>query len=175
MLRRADRLTSTGTLAAGIAHEINNPLSAAWTAADAALMLKDKPNSAGLIDEALHAVVDSVKRCDQIIQNLLRFSRNQPSDKSPHDFNEVVRRVCQITRSYTKQNNARLTLKLGDGLHRPTINAVEIEQVFVNLLYNAIEAGGGAADITISTAAVGDTISLVVQDQGRGLSAADRL
>ncbi len=87
----------------------------------------------------------------------------------------VTERPAQHHRTQTVGKNAPLTLKLGDGLHRPTINAVEIEQVFVNLLYNAIEAGGGAADITISTAAVGDTISLVVQDQGRGLSAADRL
>ena len=174
VLRRADRLASTGTLAAGIAHEINNPISAAWTAAESALRLKDKPNADDLFEESLRAVVDSVKRCDQIIQSVLRFARNHSSDKSPHDINEVVRRGCEMARVYAERNNARLTLKLAGDLPQPTINAIEIEQILVNLLHNAIEAGEGTTEITVSTAVVGDTVSFSVQDQGRGLSEAEQ-
>ncbi|MDC0935485.1 PAS domain-containing protein [Pirellulales bacterium] len=170
MLRRSDRLASTGTLAAGIAHEINNPISAAWTAAETILRIQGKPNSNVLIEEALHAIISSVQRCDKIIQNVLRFSRSQPSDMSPHNINEVVQRGGDMARDYAKQNNVGLVYQLTDDLPQPTINAVEIQQVVVNLLHNAIEANQDLAEITVSTAAVGDAVSFSVKDGGRGIS-----
>ncbi len=168
-LRRADRLASIGTLAAGIAHEINNPLSAAWTAADTALKLKNN-SSSDLFEEALDAVVDSVKRCNRIIQNVLRFSRNQASSKSPHDVNQIILRACEMSRSYARKNGVNLVLELGENLPHPTINAIEFEQVLVNLVGNAIEASERSTDVTVSSVAAGKTIYFTVNDKGKGMS-----
>lgn len=167
-LRRADRLASAGTLAVGIAHEINNPLSAAWTAAEMALQLKDDANSE-LFAEALHTVVDSVKRCNQIVQNVLRFSRNGTSTRSPHDINEIIQHVCDMSRCYAEQNGVRIVVELAEGLSEPMINAIEIEQVLVNLISNAIEASDGSEAIIVSSLAAGDTVCFTVKDNGRGI------
>ncbi len=170
MLRRADRLASTGTLAAGIAHEINNPMSAAWTSAEMALKLRDKPETADLFEDSMHTVINSVQRCDQIIKSVLRLVRCESSAKTPGDINDIARRAAEISQSYAKEQDATIELQLGENLPSAVMNPIEIEQVVVNLIQNAIQASRGPARVTILTEKTPQAIRITVKDRGRGIA-----
>ena len=168
-LRRAERLASLGTLAAGIAHEINNPMSAAWTAASTAQELKDHPEARGMFAECLDAVVSSVQRCQVIIENVLRFARKESSEKKPCDLNDIVRQAITTTNHFVKQHECEIELNLAEDLPPLTVNVAEIEQVVVNMIRNAIQAGQ-ATRISLSTVKGVHFARIIVADNGQGIS-----
>jgi len=167
-VRRAERLASLGTLAAGIAHEINNPISAAWTAAETAKTLKNRPNTEPMMDECLDAISDTVKRCQVIVDNVLRFARQESSEKKPHDVNQIVEQAIETTAYYTRGHGIQLSFDRQDDLPLARINAPEIEQVLVNLIRNAAQAGQ-AKQIHLSTSLQDGQIAMRVKDNGRGI------
>lgn len=167
-LRRAQRLATLGTLTAGIAHEINNPMSAAWVAAETARMAKDQPDKKNMIDESLDAIAHSVKRCQAIIQSMLRFARRDASVKSSIDLNQVVQGALQITQHFISYHRAMLHAELADHLSPVWGNAIELEQVIVNLIRNAVQSRDGAR-VTVRTMPSASGVALRVTDNGRGI------
>ncbi len=170
-LRRTERLASLGTLAAGIAHEINNPMSAAWMAAETAKAIKDRPDAAEMLEECLDAVVNSVRRCQVIIENVQRFSRQELSEKATRDVNKIVERAVETTSFYVQSRGRSLEVDLAEGLPHTTINAAEIEQVLVNLIRNAVEAD--ANSILVTTEGGDDGVRVSIRDDGRGIEEAE--
>ncbi len=169
-LRRTERLASLGTLAAGIAHEINNPISAAWTAAETAKAVRNRPDAADMVDEALDAISSAVQRCQAIIQNVLRFSRQESSSKILRDVNGVVRSAIETTRHFVDYRGSTLDAEYAVGLPHVTINGSEIEQVIVNLIRNAIESAERAT-VRVRTGCTPDVVFIEVCDNGRGIAA----
>ena len=167
-LHRAEHLASLGTLAAGIAHEINNPMTAAWTAAETAKTLTSRPAARGMFDQCLDAVIDSVQRCQAIIDNVTRFTQQQSLPKSLGDLNEIIRQSVEISADKLDANRATIELKLAEGLPQIPVNAQGIEQVLTNLFRNAVQAGN-ATSITVTTEARSRVVKIRVTDNGRGL------
>jgi PAS domain S-box-containing protein len=165
----ATRLASIGTLAAGIAHEINNPIGAAWTSAEAALAVKDDPEAGELLEECLRNVIQSVKRCGDIVRNVLKFSKHEVLEKLPTDLNDTVRRAHDATRTYADALGARIEMQLAPQLPLAAMNALEMEQVVVNLLRNAIESGE-RVKVIAQTSQTDKDVCLRIIDDGRGLS-----
>ena len=172
-MRHATRLAAIGTLAAGIAHEINNPIGAAWTSAEAALAVKDDPHSSELLEECLQNVIQSVRRCGEIVRNVLKFSKHEAIENTPGDLNDAVRRACDATRLYADANGAKLEMQLDPHLPRAALNALEMEQVVTNLLRNAIESGQ-KVKVIAQTSQTSKNVCLRIVDNGRGLSENDR-
>lgn len=172
-VRRAERLASLGTLAAGIAHEINNPISAAWTAAETAKALKHRPNSEPMMDECLDAISDTVRRCQVIVDNVLRFARQESSEKKPHDINEIVGQAIETTAYYVRAHRSEVQFDRDRDLPPAMINGPEIEQVLVNLIRNAVQSGE-ASRIRVATRLVGGQVAIRVEDNGRGIPQQDR-
>ncbi|MCA9203335.1 MAG: PAS domain-containing protein [Planctomycetales bacterium] len=168
-LRRTERLAALGTLAAGIAHEINNPMAAAMTAAETAKLLRNRPDAAEMLDECLSAISDAVCRSQVIIENVLRFARHESSNKQPHDLNAIVFRAVETTTHYAERHRSRVELDLADRLPHPLINGPEIEQVLVNLIRNAVQAGTNT-QVCISTEAGFQVVRLRISDDGRGIA-----
>ncbi|MDV6030903.1 MAG: PAS domain S-box protein [Phycisphaera sp. RhM] len=167
-LRRSERLNSLGTLAAGIAHEINNPMSAAWTAADTARAVKGKPEKDDILDESLDAIVSSVRRCKVIIDNMLRFAREASSAKEPHDLHSIVQNAVSTMEFFVKHHMATLDVDLADDMPNVRVNASEIEQVLVNILRNAVQSGQRTL-VSVRTERNEQGISVRVTDNGKGI------
>ena len=169
-LRCAERLASIGTLAAGIAHEISNPIGSVLLAAQFGLRHREGPGAAEVMARCLQDIIRDAARCSGIVRNVLQFARREPLELAPGDVNEPVRRAVAATRAYAQEHQARLRVELAEGLPAVNLNATGIEQVVVNLLRNAVEAGEAGVDVHVSTAADGGRVRIVVRDNGRGMS-----
>ena len=167
--RRNERLASIGSFSAGIAHEVNNPLGAAFLSTQAALRLL--PRRSTRVKECLDHSLESIRRCTEVVRSLLRFCREEPSCHAKLDLREVVRLAEAATRRYANERGCRLRTLVGRRAARMGGNAVELEIVLVNLVRNAIEAR--AKQVTVAVAVDDCEIVLTVSDDGVGIPAAD--
>jgi signal transduction histidine kinase len=173
-LRHSERLASVGTLAAGIAHEINNPVGMILLSAEQ-LLVSLPPDDAGNAVPVLHDIVDNAKRCGQIVKGVLRFARHEPAQRSPDNLNVVVNDALSLTRASATKRGAIINATLAADLPQVLLNRVELEQVFVNLICNGLEAAlDKAPQITIITETTPDAVRAIVSDNGRGIRSEDR-
>jgi PAS domain S-box-containing protein len=163
-LRRAERLAAIGTLAAGIAHEINNPLGVILLAAETAA---DSVNDPARSEKAFRDIQRNAQRCARIVSNVLKFSRESGSEKRSADLNEVARRAGELGREYARSGDGKIDVVLADRAPVMLMNQTEMEQVIVNLIQNSLQAG--ARRIEIRTERREDTVRLSVRDDGAGI------
>jgi two-component system NtrC family sensor kinase len=145
---QSSKLASIGRLAAGVAHEINNPLTGVLTYSSFLLKRTDDPETR----EDLETIVRETKRCREIVRGLLDFSRQAPARKVSVDCNEVVRRSLDIVENQLAVKNVVVTTTLHESLPPVTADLNQLTQVLINLLVNAadaMESDGG--DIFLST------------------------
>ncbi|MCK6484031.1 MAG: PAS domain S-box protein [Phycisphaerae bacterium] len=166
-LRQSERLASIGTLAAGIAHEINNPLGLILLRLDD---IRHSLNDASAVESCLEAVAEDVNRCARIVKGVLRFARRESSEKWASDLNRIVRSAVELTGDYVREHGVRLELTLTDDLPPILGNDTELEQVVVNLLQNAVHACAGEGRITVQTRRDTADVVLMVCDDGCGMS-----
>ena len=167
-VRRSERLSSIGTLTAGVAHQINNPIGVILAASQlAALSIDD--GDLDSVRQSLFDVEDSAKRCGDIVRDLLRFSRDEETPRERVDLLGICQRACDLTRSYALEHGTHVSL---DALPEPQVvevNVVEIDQVFLNLLRNAIEAKPGPQGIRVRVEAGLRDVIVEVRDEGVGI------
>lgn len=169
-LRHSERLASIGTLATGLAHEINNPVGGILLAAQNVMELKQNPAAAELVDRCLNDIIDNAQRCGKIIQSILQFARSGESPKKPCDLNEILTRCVQLTGQYLKKRQTSVEMELANQLPPARVNTVEMEQVFVNLLRNAAESAKQGVRIRILSTHEEHTIKIAIEDNGRGIA-----
>ena len=152
-LTQADKLASVGRLAAGIAHEINNPLTGVLSYAS--LLLK-RPEIDAETKQDLQVIVRETKRCREIVRGLLDFARQTPPRRQPTDLNEVVRHGVAIVMNQLALDRVALDFDLAADLGPVPADGNQIQQVVVNLLINAADAidGDGHGTIHVRTRAV---------------------
>jgi len=139
-LHQADKLASVGRLAAGVAHEINNPLTGVLTYASfLEKRLADQPE----VRADLEVIVRETKRCREIVRGLLDFARQTPPRRQPTDANDVVRRSVAIVMNQLTLARVALDFDLANDLEPVPADANQLQQVVVNLLINAADALGG--------------------------------
>jgi len=170
-LARGAQLASVGALAAGVAHEINNPLTTILGYAN--LLLEDKPE--GHADrEALALVADEARRVQGIVRTLLDHARVEtgPARREPLEVNVLCERTAALLAPTLKKRRVTLALDLGDAaaLPRPAGDPRRLEQVFVNLGQNAAQAMEAGGSLTIRTrAAARGGVAVEFQDTGPGI------
>jgi len=168
--RRAEKLASIGTLAAGIAHEINNPLGSILMAADNALYSVEHPEElAGAVD-ALGDIKAEAKRAGRIVKTVLQFARKDESQRELHDLGEVIRRSCKICFDTASERGVIISTDIPSGLPKIKINPSEMEQVFINLISNAVEASQKNQTVLISLNKKTEGIEVTVVDTGCGMT-----
>jgi two-component system NtrC family sensor kinase len=171
-LAQADKLASVGRLAAGIAHEINNPLTGVLSYAS--LLRKRLEGDTETCDD-LDVIVRETVRCRVIIRGLLDFARPTAPARKPMDLNEAVRRAVSVVMTQLSLHHVDLSLDLTSDLPTVHADANQIQQVVVNLLLNAADAiGSGGGSIRATTRrGPSSSIELLLEDSGCGISPED--
>jgi C4-dicarboxylate-specific signal transduction histidine kinase len=174
-LAHANRVATTGHLSASIAHEINQPLGAAITYADAALRwLGANPPNLEEVREALKLILESGLRAGEIIDRIRALVRKAPPQKASLEINEVILEVIALTSREMEKNGISAHTRLAANLPVIQGDRVQLQQVVLNLLINAIEAMSGMSEgqreLLISTAKTNAGVVVSVRDSGPGLA-----
>ena len=166
-LVHAEKMASIGQLAAGIAHELNTPLNTILGYSQ--LILKQVAEPA--IQEEVRAVESATKRCRDIVQSLLSFSRRSDGFRAPRRLNKVIGRAFSFLKHDLEKRSVRAVLELDKGPREVVADENQLEQVFLNLASNAIDAMPAGGRITVRTAVRGDRIAVDFEDTGTGIPA----
>jgi C4-dicarboxylate-specific signal transduction histidine kinase len=175
-LAHVNRVTTMGQLAASIAHELNQPLAAAITNAHAALRwLGLQPTNLEEAREALASIVDDGKRARDVIDRMRALIKKAPPRKDGLDINEVILGVCALTRGELAKNGVSLQTQLAEGLPLTQGDRVQLQQVILNLVMNAVEAMSGvnqrSRELLIGTSIdASGAVRISVEDSGPGLN-----
>ncbi|MFC1556504.1 ATP-binding protein [candidate division KSB1 bacterium] len=165
-LEHAERMLSIGQLAAGIAHEINNPLTGVLTSGHM-LLKKSPPDHPDRED--LEIIVNETTRCREITRNLLDFARQRPAKKTPVDLKAVLDRTLSILSNQIKKHNIRIIQHIDENLPRLMLDEGQIEQVFLNIVLNAVEAMPDDGEIYITTWQMENQVEITFRDTGHGI------
>jgi len=166
-LRHADRLATIGQLAAGVAHELNEPVGNILGFAQLAQKHPDLP---GQIARDLEKIVTTSLHARQVINNLMLFSRQMPPRKTHLALNAVLEEGMDFLESRCARKGISVVRQLSPDLPQITADASQLRQVFVNLVVNAIHAMPEGGRLKVTTRASGDGVVLSVEDTGIGMS-----
>jgi len=164
-----EKLMSIGRLSAGIAHEINNPLTTIMTSS---MMLQEELDSGSEMHEELEIISNEAQRCRKIVQSLLDFAKQTKPMQKLQDINTIIQESIYLTKKQAEFNNLVISAHLSDDMPQIYVDKEQLQQILINLTLNAIEATdpGGSITFTSQYHAASDSIHLHVSDTGSGIS-----
>src|SRR5919197_5241198 len=178
-LAHANRAATMGQLTASIAHEVKQPIAATVTNAQAALRwLACEPPDLGEVRQALAHIVQDVIRAGDVVGRIRDLVKKAPPREDRLEINPAIREVIELTRGETVKNGVSVQTELADGLPLIQGDRVQLQQVMLNLIINAVEAIGGVSEgpreLLISSGKSGDgDVHVTVSDSGPGVPATD--
>lgn len=174
-LLQAAKLAAVGEMAAGVAHELNNPLTTVTGFSE--LVLEDLPEGSAHRPELL-MILQEARRASTVVRGLLDFSRQGERVRANADINEVVNDVIALTRHLIQTNNVALILDLDVSLPWVSIDSNQMKQVLLNLIHNGLQAMPRGGEMRLRTflgkRESRDWIVMSVQDTGTGISTEDQ-
>lgn len=174
-LMHTEKMAAVGQLVSGVAHEVNNPLTAIMGFAD---LLIDSPELSIEAKEDLRVIVHEAQRTREIVRNLLSFARQTPPQKQAVDLHQVLRRTVSL-RAYDLSNEGvELVENFDSTLPKVTGDAHQLQQVFLNILNNAFDAvreTGSRGRISIATSRLRDSVDVSFIDTGTGISNPEKI
>jgi two-component system NtrC family sensor kinase len=167
-LIQSEKLASLGKMAAGVAHEINNPLTAVLTFSS---LLLDDIDENDPRREDLKTVVDETLRCRDIVRGLLDFSRETKSIKLDESVNEIILNTLFLIENQASFQDIEIVKELGENIPKIPIDASQMKQVFMNIFLNAAEAMAGKGNLFVATEYREEEKSIVIRikDTGCGI------
>jgi PAS domain S-box-containing protein len=174
-LAHANRIATMGQLTASIGHEVNQPIAALLTNAEtAARWLARQPPDFEKIGQSIHRIVNDGKRAAGILSRIRDFSKKAPARREGLEINEAILEIIALARVPMSENGVLAKMQLAEGLPHILGDKVQLQQVMLNLIMNAIEAMSevreGSRELLISTsAAESDGVLVAVSDSGPGL------
>lgn len=170
-LIHTQKMESIGTLAAGIAHEVGNPLASISALVQVAQRSTDDP----FVNEKLSLVKSQITRISKIIRDLVDFSRPSNYELLLTDINEGIKEAVEITKVGTKAKNIAFVVNLSEKIPMLPLIADQIQQVFVNILLNAVDAiiekenPGDNEKITVTSVSDDECVTVTFSDTGKGI------
>ncbi|MFC1610078.1 ATP-binding protein [Myxococcota bacterium] len=181
-LRHAQRLTTVGTLASGVAHEIGTPLNV--ISAHAKMIVRRQVDANDAI-ESCSTIVEQTERITEIVKQLLGFARRKSPKKEAVDLGQLVKESAALLRSTAKQNNVTIITPQSES-HRAVFgDASQLQQVIANLVNNGVQAMPQGGNLTVSISVQrtqppsergspeGEYVNLRVEDEGQGIEESD--
>ncbi|MBA2491043.1 MAG: PAS domain-containing protein [Gammaproteobacteria bacterium] len=171
-VRQAERLASLGTLAAGIAHEVNNPLNSILMNAELGIVSLQNERAREKLPRLLDTIIKEARRGGAITRNVLQFAKaDQFTPKRLADLNNLILRARDYVAPVLHDSTVELEFALEPALPRIELNQIALEQAMVNLINNAVQSGG--SKVKIETAREKDYARVTVTDDGRGIPEAE--
>ena len=178
-LAHANRIATMGQLSASIAHEVNQPIAALLTNAETAVRwLARQPPNLEKAKPLIDRIISDGKRAADIVSRIRDFSKKAPARKEDLEINETILEIMTLTRVATSEHSVLVKMQLSDGLPHILGDRVQLQQVILNLIMNAIEAmsevSEGSRELLISTSeAESGGVLVAVSDTGPGLPQAN--
>jgi two-component system, NtrC family, sensor kinase len=171
-LYHQEKLVSVGHLAAGVAHEINNPLTTILTTA---MLIQEDMKQEDPNYGELRMIVDEALRCRKIVTSLLDFARQSKPTKALQDLNQTVRETMTLTKKKAAFQDVQFEAVLEEDLPAAYVDKDQIQQSLINLALNAIEASEPGSKIRFSTRLLPDktSVEITVEDSGKGIPESD--
>ena len=174
-LMHAEKMAAVGQLVSGVAHEVNNPLTAILGFTD---LLLENPNTPESTRHNLRVILQEAQRTKQIVQNLLSFARQMPPQRQPVQLNSILQRTVHL-RSYDFMSHGiQVVERLDESLPQVVGDSHQLQQVFLNILnnaYDAVRETSRAARIEIMSARSGPFIEISFRDNGMGVVDPERI
>ena len=167
-VERSEQLAAVGELAASIAHEVRNPL-AGMNGALEVLRKGLKATDQEIADE----LVEQVERLEHLVRDLLTYARPRALIRQPLDVHELLDRLLRLHKEQCDTQNVTVHRVYGPESGRVTADQQQMEQIFLNLIHNSLQAMLEGGELTVITRAVNGTIEITFEDTGRGIPAAD--
>ncbi len=174
LLSQSERMASIGIFAAGIAHEINNPIGMILLASQNALSLSKEPDAEEITQNALEEIEANARRCGRIVRSILQFSRQEDTEKWPSDVNAIIEHSVELMVGTVTDDPNAVSLDLDPSLPQLPLNPTEIEQLVINLCKNAFEAGGDGTRVSITSRKIGALAEIRISDNGPGMNSEQR-
>ncbi len=177
-LAHANRVATMGQLTASITHEVNQPITAAVTYASAARrLLSAEPPNFREVDDVLSLIVKEGSRAGEVVGRIRALIKKAPARKDAVEINDAILEIIAITRVEAANNSVSVRTQLAEGLPRIQGDRIQLQQVLLNLIINAIEAmrdvGEEERELLISSRNEPDGVSVEVRDSGPGFVPAD--
>jgi two-component system NtrC family sensor kinase len=173
-LIRSARLAAVGEMAAGVAHELNNPLTTVTGFAE--LVLDELPNDFSQRED-MEMILKEARRARGVVRRLLDFSRQGEFLKTKSNVNEIVSDVLALVHHLARTSGVKVRMELWDELPEIYLDRGQIQQVFLNVIHNAIQAMPNGGDLIIQSAHEDrdgkQWVKVMVQDSGKGIPADD--
>ena len=170
LLGRADRLSALGMLAAGVAHEIRNPLVSVRTFIQ---LLPERLDDEEFRTEFRELALGEIERICALINDLLAFSRPSPAERAPTDLNELVAQITRLLEAEARRRDVAVVFQGEAELPRVVADEAQVKQVLMNLLLNALQACGSHGRVEITTRSEKDRgerwCTVTVADSGAGI------
>jgi len=167
-LVQAAKLAAVGELAAGVAHELNNPLTSVLGFAELSLA---NPALGVPLRHDLEVIAREAGRARDIVRNLLDFARQTKPQQLPIDVNQVLQRTLDLIRQHIEKSGVVITEDYAPDVGLLTLDSGQIKQVFLNLITNAAQAMPKGGTLSLRTVRLGNEVAISVSDTGRGIPA----
>ena len=167
-MMQQEKLVSIGRLSAGVAHEINNPLTTILTSS---MLIQEDLEEGTQMHEELTIISNEALRCRKIVKSLLDFARQSKSFKKPDDLNNVIKESLILTRKQAKFKDVSLSASLAEKLPLVAIDKDKIQQTIINLTLNAVEATPPGGKIQLSSQYLEEqkAVEIRISDTGEGI------
>jgi len=167
-----DKMSSLGRMAAGIAHEINNPLTGILLYSS---NMSKKVSAGSTLGEGLNIIIQETQRCKTIIQGLLEFARDREPQMVSANVNDIMEKALDIVDNEFRLRHVTKNVQLAGGMITTMLDGNQIEQVFINLLLNAVHAVEGNGIVTVKSAVdlEQQKVRVEVSDNGCGVAEND--
>ena len=166
-LIQSAKLAAVGELAAGVAHELNNPLTIILGFAE---LVADEMGPDSPERQCLEKIHSETQRARDIVHDLLDFARQRGPDRHPADIGQIIRETVAVMRYQLEKSAIVIEELYAAGLRHLSVDEARMKQVFVNLISNALRAMPNGGTLAVRTARIGDEVAVSISDTGTGIA-----